>query len=112
MQVNKPRPRLHGALRSELDCVPEDSRPALDPRTAAGQDDIGGVGVEVGPKAAAYDAPIPVRQGARQVAAERLTDRPPSVALPEDKVPHRSGPGDELVTDHVQPMGCENGAGL
>src|SRR6266536_4321476 len=48
--------------------------------------------------------------GARQVAAERLTDRPPRVALPEDKVPHRSGPGAELVTDHVQPMGCENGA--
>src|SRR5437867_11509580 len=88
MQVNKPRPRLHGALRSELDCVPEDSRPALDLRTAAGQNDIGGVGVEIGPEAAAYDAPVPVRQGAREIAAERLTDLPPSVGLPEAKVPH------------------------
>src|SRR3989454_4377557 len=66
----------------------EDSRPALDPRTAAGQDDIRGVGVEIGPEAAAYDAPVPVRQGAREVAAERLTDLPPSVGLPADKVPH------------------------
>src|SRR5438093_10076605 len=85
MQVNKPRPRLHGALRSELDCVPEDSRPALDRRTAAGQDDIGGVGVEVGPEAAAYDAPVPVRQAAREVAAERLMDLPRGYVCPKAK---------------------------
>src|SRR5712664_1234434 len=78
---------LHEA-RYELTLRREDSRPALDPRTAAGQDDIGGVGVEVGPEAAAYDAPVPVREGAREVAAERLTDLPPSVGLPEGKVPH------------------------
>src|SRR6266496_145342 len=69
-------------------CVAKTRAQRSIPGPAAGQDDIGGVGVEVGPEAAAYDAPVPVRQGAREVAAERLTDFPPSVGLPEGKVPH------------------------
>lgn len=69
----------------------EDSRPALDFRTAAGQDDVRGIGVEVGPEAAAYDAPVAVREVAREVAAESLTDLPPSVGLPEGKVARHLG---------------------
>ena len=69
----------------------EDSRPALDFRTAAGQDDVGGVGVEVGPEAAAYDAPVAVREVAREVTAENVTDLAPSVGLPEGKVARHLG---------------------
>src|SRR6266851_2803294 len=77
-----------GSRSNGSERVAKDSRSALDPRTAAGQDNIGRVGVEIGPEAAAYAAPVPVREGAREVAAERLTDLPPSVGLPAGKVPH------------------------
>ena len=82
--------RLHEA-RYEITLRREGLRPTLDFRTAARQDDVGGMGVEVGPEAAAYDAPLPVREVAREVAAESLTDLPPSVGLPESKVPRHVG---------------------
>ena len=69
----------------------EDSRPALDFRTAAGQDDVRGVGVEGRPEAAAYDAPVAVREVAREVTAESVTDLAPSVGLPEGKVARHLG---------------------